>query len=319
MFSRKNTILLADIIANVFTDHKNERQPMNRGYKWVYRVETDRLYDFLYENDYQAWFCNLAKAQHGHSDSYSSSTRNLKEFILRLHTGETQVNATPNWRWEQRQELGQQYLRNLAEDILNSWYNEWSVKTSPPISEDRIQQLLHSLELDGYSYKDERLLSPEEDVLNVEAETTLLENLYTSLGLENSETAFHHLQLSADHYEGECWDDSISNSRKFLECVLKESANCHSRNSHGESLTDTFLESPGQIRRYLEDERLLETKEKEAIASVYSLLSHTGGHPYMAEKDQARLLRHLSLTLSQFVMLRLQGSLSQYKNGVFLN
>jgi hypothetical protein len=53
---------------------------------------------------------------------------------------------------------------------------------------------------------------------------------------------------------------------------------------------------------------LLESKEKKVISSVYALLSNTGSHPYMADNDEARLLRHLSLTLSQFVMLRLQGS-----------
>jgi len=38
-------------------------------------------------------------------------------------------------------------------------------------------------------------------------------------------------------------------------------------------------------------------------------LSETGAHPYMAESDQARLLRQLSLTLSQFVLLRLEAAL----------
>ena len=36
-------------------------------------------------------------------------------------------------------------------------------------------------------------------------------------------------------------------------------------------------------------------------------MSDTGGHPYMAAKDQARLMRHLALTFSQFVLLRLEG------------
>jgi hypothetical protein len=43
---------------------------------------------------------------------------------------------------------------------------------------------------------------------------------------------------------------------------------------------------------------------------VYGLLSHTGAHPYMAENDQARLLRHLALLFAHFAMLRLQGKLS---------
>jgi len=61
----------------------------------------------------------------------------------------------------------------------------------------------------------------------------------------------------------------------------------------------------------LEKEGLLEVKEKQAIDSVYQLLSETGGHPYMAESEQARLLRHLSLTFSQFVMLRLKGAIKK--------
>ena len=54
---------------------------------------------------------------------------------------------------------------------------------------------------------------------------------------------------------------------------------------------------------------LIEKKEREAIDKVYGLLSHTGGHPYMAEGDQARLLRQLSLVLTQFALLRLEGAL----------
>jgi hypothetical protein len=54
---------------------------------------------------------------------------------------------------------------------------------------------------------------------------------------------------------------------------------------------------------------LLDTKETETLAKVYGLLSQTGSHPNMAFNDQARLLRHLALAFSQFVMLRLQGSL----------
>ena len=63
------------------------------------------------------------------------------------------------------------------------------------------------------------------------------------------------------------------------------------------------------MRNYLEEEGLLETKEKEAVAKIYGLLSNTGGHPYMASNDQARLLRQLALTLSHFVMLRFDGYL----------
>lgn len=89
---------------------------------------------------------------------------------------------------------------------------------------------------------------------------------------------------------------------------MQEVASKYFLSHHGTALDERVIKSPVQVRDYLERENLLETKEKEAIAKVYGLLSHTGGHPYMAESDQARLLRHLALTFSQFVMLRLKGA-----------
>jgi len=50
-----------------------------------------------------------------------------------------------------------------------------------------------------------------------------------------------------------------------------------------------------------------ETEEKEAIAKIYGFLSETGGHPYIANQDQTRLMRYLFLTICQFELLRLEG------------
>jgi hypothetical protein len=68
------------------------------------------------------------------------------------------------------------------------------------------------------------------------------------------------------------------------------------------------------VRDYLEQNGLLEGKEKDALAKVYGLLSETGGHPYMAQNEQARLLRHLALSFSQFAMLRFRGCLAARPN-----
>jgi hypothetical protein len=312
MISRKTTLVLAEIVARIFSRSYKSSTNFGRQTKKNYSVSTDQLYDYLFENNYEAWFCNLAKETRNSSTEFSYATRKLKEFILKLHTGETQANLTPQWTWEQRQKLGQQYLENLAEDVLNSWYQDWSQKPdcSKPVSEETLQLLHRNLELDGYSYQSGRLLVPEKDILDSEAEAGLLKSLYTSLGLENSDTAFHHLSLSTEHYENGKWDDSISNSRKFFECVLQETASTYSRVKKNLALPKSKVERPVLIREFLEKEGLLEAKETEAVAKIYGLLSHTGNHPYMAEKDQARFLRHLALTLSQFVLLRLQGSLS---------
>jgi len=307
MISRKSTLLLAEIIARVFSESYSSHVGSQRRTK--YSVKTDDLYDFLFTNNYEAWFCNSAKATGDYSEDRSRATRQLKEFILKLHTGETQASATTNWTWEQRQQLGQRYLVNLAEDILNMWEQEWSQleQYSKPIKREEVEKLQRHLELDGYVYGNLKLFAPESDVLDVEKETSLLKHLFTSLALANTELVFHHLSLSEEHYENGKWDDSISNSRKFLECVLQEIAARHSMLFKKSPLSQNAYEKPVLVREYLENEGLLEKKEMEAISKVYGLLSQTGNHPYMAEKDQARLLRHLALTFSQFVLLRLQG------------
>ena len=218
---------------------------------------------------------------------------------MKLHTGESLVSMTPDWSWKQREKLGQRYLRDLAEDFLNQYSKE-----SPDVCKQ--------LELDGYRFESGRLLESEADVLNANEETGVIHTLYEELSLSNKDTTFHHLDLSESHYVSDRWDDSISNSRKFLESVLREVAVAHSSRCRSEDLPDSIRETPVRARDYLEREGLLESKEKTAVASVYGLLSQTGGHPYMAQSEQARLLRHLALTFAQFVMLRFKGSLATH-------
>lgn len=302
MISRRTSIALGEVYEYEFT-----YSSVGSSYsKPQFKLYKDELYDFLFENDYEAWFCNKAK------NLYSAS-RVLKEFIMKLHTGETQYDATPNWNWEQRRVLGQRYLRDLAEDMLKLWENK-PINTGSYYGRTdttKVENLKSSLELDGYIYRKSRLLTPESDVLDVAEEAGLLETLYKSLGLNNQDLVLHHLKLSEEHYIAKKWDDSISNSRKFLECVLQETASTHSLRVKKAALPERVYAKPVEVREYLEREGLLETKEKETLRTTYGLLSHTGGHPYMAQNDQARLLRHLALTFSQFVMLRLEGSLKK--------
>jgi hypothetical protein len=288
MVSRRSAKVIAEAYARAFAYYSRSG--------WY--IDRDGLYDFLYENDYEPWFCNSVRRLF--------SERDVKEWIMQLHTGETQFNATKDWTWEGRRKLGQQYLRNTAEDILN----HGTTGTSSYRKDERTEKLkavLGSLELDGYTYRDGALLLSEADVLDVEEEVGVLQRLYRVLGLENPDLSFEMLRLSEEHYLSGRWSDCISNSRKFLESALAEVAKLHSKRFKGCDLTLQTAERPVFVRQYLEDEKLIEKKEKEAIEKIYGLLSHTGNHPYMAENDQARLLRQLSLTVSQFVMLRLEG------------
>jgi hypothetical protein len=300
MISRRTARYIAEVYESMF--HHYHSSKYGRGY---YTLDTDQIYDFLFDHNYPAWFCNLAKNTY-----QSTTTRKFKEFVMRLHTGESLVSATQDWTWKQREQLGQQNLRDLAQDILNYWTELEDERDIKPYA-DSIDILRKSLELDGYTYKNHQLLLSESDVLDVQEEAGVLESTFTILSLNNKDTAFHHLKLSEEHYLESKWDDSISNSRKFLEAVLQEIAYSHFYHVNKIEMPDEIYSRPVKVREYLEKQGLLESKEKEALASVYGLLSNTGSHPYIAQNEQARLLRHLSFTFAQFAMLRFQGFISQ--------
>lgn len=234
--------------------------------------------------------------------------RELKEWLLRIHTGESFSAATPNWSWEQRQALGQVYLKNLARDFIN-WFQKngdgWNIDNYKGVYDEMARRL----EIDGYIFEAGELRQVEVEVLDVEAEKGLLESLHEKLGLADREQTFGFLKLAEDHYVAGRWSDCIGNARKFFEAILQQVANRHSLASKNIPIAATALARPVAMREYLESETLLEKKEREAVDKIYGLLSHTGGHPYMAEKDQARLLRQICLTITQFVMLRLEGAL----------
>lgn len=296
IISRRTAIALGEVYETKYTFHSHYS-----GGNISFKVYNDSLYDYLFENNYPSWFCNKAKR-------LSNRQRQVKEVIMRLHTGETQSKATSNWTWDQRKQLGQEYLYDLAEDIL-VYYHDLPSESSKEKIKKQIEKLTDNLELDGYIFHNKNLLIPETDILEIEEEIGVLETLYNSLKLDGKELSLHHLKLSEEHYLAKKWDDAISNSRKFLENILREVASTHSQRCKNDQLKKSIYESPFKVRNYLEEEGLLETKEKEAVAKIYGLLSNTGGHPYMASNDQARLLRQLALTLSHFVMLRFDGYL----------
>jgi len=80
MISRRTGKKIADFFHECFV---NYRHSTYGGY--TYTLANNKLYDFLYERDYEAWFLNLIQGL------YSSSARSLKEFIMKLHTGESVV------------------------------------------------------------------------------------------------------------------------------------------------------------------------------------------------------------------------------------
>lgn len=297
MISRRATIEIAGAYHDCFTSWI---RPTSHIHGPQFQLYTANLYDFLYAENFDVWLLNAFKAISGHS-------RGLKEFIMRLHTGESVVKATQDWTSEQRRALGQRILKELAESLIRRRQDDPAgYRDHQKAAVDKMQR---ALELYGYIYGHSTLLVPEQTVIEEAEEQGVLEQLFATVGLSDPATLRHHLELSVEHYHESRWDDSISNSRKVLEGVLQQAAARHGLHLNQQQLPSDVLSKPSRVRDYLETAGLLDKKEKEAVQHIYGLLSNTGGHPYVAERDQARLMRHLALTFSQFVLLRLAGAL----------
>lgn len=308
MLSRRTTLILGKLFNYAFQSvlrsggHGGARSYTTHG------VRTHELYDFLYERDYDPSFCALARTLHGQ--------RGLQDFVMQLHTGEAVVQITNEWTWEKRRLWGNSVLVRLAQDALNDlgstdvlgWFANAPARARLGEFTDELRR---SVELDGYVLRDGRLREPESDVLNTAEEAGALQALYQRLLLSDEPTAAHHLKQSESHYLENRWDDCISQSRKYLELVLLQVAVRYSEQVHGLPLPDfdKLKRQPVLVRNYLKNEHLIDADEHDALWKVYGLLSGKGNHPFMAQSDQARLLRQLALIFAQFIMLRLEGRL----------
>jgi hypothetical protein len=79
MISRKSAKLLAEAYNKDFSTYKRSYDSFNQRRDY-YHLNHEQLYDYLYENDYEAWFLNSIKKLKWWE------VRELKEFIMKIHT-----------------------------------------------------------------------------------------------------------------------------------------------------------------------------------------------------------------------------------------
>jgi hypothetical protein len=322
MISRKSTKLIADAYAAHFTSPLQQIGAWGLGPK-VYKLKDDEAYNFLYEQEHETWFLQVM-ARH----ITGQTTQTLTKAIMGIHTGETIVPAATDWTFEARQKHGQILLKKLAEDMLRLYevtprreIDYSKIETDKDLdfwqkiiaferpAESTLVQLKTSLELDGYLLLSSRLYPTEGAVIDTLDERTALETLVDSIPINEQVVIKHHIQESEKAYGESRWGHSISDARNFLEAILREIASAHHVKTKGIQIADSIYKWPVKVREYLLTESLIDKSEQEALSKIYGLLSNTGSHPNIPEKDQARLMRHLSLTFSQYMLLQWQGYL----------
>ena len=204
MLSRRTTRLLADLYANRFSYAKTRTEGTKLLMEQLVRKTT--LYDFLYEHDFDKWACNtmrkLAKRQ------------DLRDFVMKLHTTESFKTLKP-WTKEGKARRCQEILLKLSESVLAD---------SSDAEGEALSLLRAALELDGYVFRDGKLLASESETQDVEEERGELMTLYVKLQLPNETLVKDCLDKSETHYDDGNYRDCIANARHYLEQVLNDVA-----------------------------------------------------------------------------------------------
>ncbi len=316
MISRKTAKLIADAYAAHF------KTALSRN--GIYTLKQEEINTFLYEQEYDYAFLKIMR-----DTALSDSHKQLAQAIMGLHTGETIAGATRGSSDSERQTLGQTFLVKLAEDILNLYetlpvystdgnrvtnQEELNILRAAAAYNRPAADLIHNLkvrlEIDSYLYRDGHLYPVESAVIDTVEERTYLEQLVDLTPLQDQAVIRHHIRDSEVAYADGRWGHSVSDARNFFEALLQQVAAAHHLKTKGQAIPNSIFDFPVKVREYLEAQRLIDRREQEAIWKIYGLISNTGAHPNIAERDEARLMRHLALTFSQFILLKYQGFLA---------
>jgi hypothetical protein len=311
MLSRRSAKAIADAAGGRFNQSKGAGQGT-----WT---PWDTVYEYFYEQEFASDFCNGIQlaAQRG------SAT--FREFLLRLHTGESVSQFRQTDEWETPDADGQAFLVRIAESFLQEHFaavsaggalNQAMVKARRDRMDLLIKPLKTSLELDGYMWADGRLVPRESAPVDAEKHRGLISVLAKELRLSKLEILARSLKLSEDAYQESRWEDCVGNARKSMELVFQECAAQWSKRILNEQLAEEIYKWPIRVRGFLKEQKLLTEDEAKAIAAYYGLFSGLGNHPNMAQNDQARMARQVALILAEFVMLRTHGAMAARAEGI---
>lgn len=280
MISRRTTLLIADIICNSFTHRVCDTDVYGHTRGYTNRVKEEELRNFLFEFNIDGYTIN-----HLCESYYSEET--LKKNILNMHTGYFYNKVNYN----KFVSLGQKDIKGMAIGIL--------YRRLQPESLDMLENLLR---IDGYIYEKEKLYEINTDV---DDKANLIKSKFKKYGF-NNETEFDVFYTNMnEHFENSKWEDSIHNSRKLYEIVLKECAIYYSKNiaKDNEKLSNA---KPIDVRLYLEKNNFFSEDESNIIQYYYKYLSNIGSHPKLALEEQADFSRVMSINTILYAINRLE-------------
>ena len=284
MISRRTTMVVSNIISNCFTKKVPNVDGFgrgHRGYGSTDKVDANKLRDFLFEFNVDGYTIS-----HMCEDYYTKN--HLKEMIMDLHTGMFYSKK----EYKKCQSLGQADLKNIIIGILSKRLQEESIPT-----------LENLLRIDGYIYEKEHLYEINTDIND---KVDIIKSKFKKLNFRNLDEFNTFYNDMNDHFENAKWSDSINNSRRLYELILKECAEYYSKNIEMTNKNFDNLQAV-EVRKYLEDVKFFSEDEINIIRYFYAYMSNKGSHIKLALEEQADFSRVISINIILYSLRRLES------------
>lgn len=192
---------------------------------------------------------------------------------------------------------GREFLFRLAE------YLQKKLSAMPdPLPELHAarEELVRSLELDGFSVAAGKLVSTDSAVTEQSKQVALLIQLIKESAFRNEAVTLHHYQQAEEMYVQQKWDPCIGELRKFFEQLLRDVTSETAR-SRGDP--DPSSRPMRDVFDYLERSDFLDKDEKAAIGATWGFLS-SGSHPGIAPEQKALLAMMQALSFGKVIVLK---------------
>lgn len=302
--SRRTSINLAKVYAEIFARPHYRIDDL----VGVFISQTE-LYDFFFQNGADHLFLECVEQ--------FTEARQLELFIMHFHDGRSVQAVTDDSTTLRSQHAleveGQAWLFKLTRWALK-YISETVENTRDDDVYERyhlcLQSLVRSVELDGYTWEQGRIIELESDILEAKEERGLIRQLFSSLSLGSYPILDKDLTSSEEHYLNGKWDDCISNARQVLDLIIQELAKDAVKTLGSVALPEKDFRRAAAVREHLEKIGLVSTDEMKAIKEAYAFMSNTGSHPYIAAQDEARLARRMALVYCEFLLLRYRGKVA---------
>lgn len=242
----------------------------------------DLLADLLFEHDFDLEVVRACR----------NWTGTVKDFVLQL--------------WDPQYLAGrdqEQLLVEVTAALLEYWDRPEGERGRAGIRDAiAYNRLRRELELEGYLWRDGRLLRLEENVLDPEEEGDALTRLYLELGLPHHEQVLQDVEACHEHYVEGRWGDCLKHARDVYETVTLETVRHLDPNVGNRRL------QPREVRDRLLRLQVLSRDEKAFTDNMYFLLC-AGGHPNQLEQVTARIRRLQALAETHMILLKLEARL----------